>query len=586
MTSALGVRRVRVPFRVPFETAAGTWAARESLIVEIRSEAGARGIGEAPIDAAHPTADLAALVQRLLDGPGEGVPEDVRHAFGAGLGGARARPRRRRPSPPPARSAPASRVNETIGAGSRRRDRRRRGGGGRGRVPTLKLKAGAREAARHARRPGAGRSRGRGAGRRAAPRRERLLGRSTRRTAAAPAPRAVGIQYVEQPLPSARAAARRGSGAASASRSRRTRPSPLPRRRGRWSSRGRRTCSSSSRRGSAGRGRWPRSRHSRPRTGVPVVVSSLFETGFGLAAAIACAAVLPDVPGWPAAERDHGLATAGVLEHDLLASPLVLEAGGSARRSTPARVGSGSSSMTRRSTGTGSTTHDLAARRPRGGARGDAAGRPRVIDGRRRCRGRGSRGRRTPSSARCTRAACARAIGWRSDAGVGRAHRGDHRAAPDGRRGCARFPAGSRPASGGGPRAARPGDRRRWRRLRLVPARARAAPEISPEAPAIVVLTSGTTGRPKGVVLSAPGAGRERRRLAPGPPAGTGWALPLGIGHVAGLGVLWRAIRDGVPIRILPPADARRAPRRSDDAAAQPRLAGSIPARPAARRGP
>ena len=47
---------------------------------------------------------------------------------------------------------------------------------------------------------------------------------------------------------------------------------------------------------------------------MPVVVSSLFETGVGLAAALACAAALPDVPGWPAAERDHGLATADLLE--------------------------------------------------------------------------------------------------------------------------------------------------------------------------------------------------------------------------------------------------------------------------------
>ena len=76
MNSALGVRRVRVPFRVPFETAAGTWAARESLIVELRSEAGARGVGEAPIDPAHSTAVLAALIQRLLDGPDDGVPDE------------------------------------------------------------------------------------------------------------------------------------------------------------------------------------------------------------------------------------------------------------------------------------------------------------------------------------------------------------------------------------------------------------------------------------------------------------------------------------------------------------------------------
>ena len=68
------------------------------------------------------------------------------------------------------------------------------------------------------------------------------------------------------------------------------------------------------------------------------MVSSLFETGIGLAAAIACAATLPDVPGWPAADRAHGLATAELLEHDLLARPLVVEAG---RIRAPFDAGSG-----------------------------------------------------------------------------------------------------------------------------------------------------------------------------------------------------------------------------------------------------
>ncbi len=53
--------------------------------------------------------------------------------------------------------------------------------------------------------------------------------------------------------------------------------------------------------------------------GVPVVVSTLFETGVGIAAALAVAAGLPVVAGtrWED-ELDHGLATAGLLEHDLL----------------------------------------------------------------------------------------------------------------------------------------------------------------------------------------------------------------------------------------------------------------------------
>jgi o-succinylbenzoate synthase len=61
--------------------------------------------------------------------------------------------------------------------------------------------------------------------------------------------------------------------------------------------------------------------------GVPVVVSSMFETGVGLAAGLRCAALLPDVPGWPAAERDHGLATADLLVDDLLAEPLAVDRG-------------------------------------------------------------------------------------------------------------------------------------------------------------------------------------------------------------------------------------------------------------------
>jgi L-alanine-DL-glutamate epimerase-like enolase superfamily enzyme len=62
--------------------------------------------------------------------------------------------------------------------------------------------------------------------------------------------------------------------------------------------------------------------------GVPVVVSTLFETGVGIAAARACAAALPAVP-WRgnAARLPHGLATAGLLEHDLLGKPLLVEAG-------------------------------------------------------------------------------------------------------------------------------------------------------------------------------------------------------------------------------------------------------------------
>ena len=64
--------------------------------------------------------------------------------------------------------------------------------------------------------------------------------------------------------------------------------------------------------------------------GVRVVVSTLFETGVGIAAALKFAAALP--------ETDHGLATAGLLEHDLLEEPLIVTRG---RIRAPGTPGSG-----------------------------------------------------------------------------------------------------------------------------------------------------------------------------------------------------------------------------------------------------
>jgi L-alanine-DL-glutamate epimerase-like enolase superfamily enzyme len=62
--------------------------------------------------------------------------------------------------------------------------------------------------------------------------------------------------------------------------------------------------------------------------GIPVVLSTLFETGVGIAAALAVAASLPELPlGVGAGPPDHGLATAGLLEHDLLKHALVVEDG-------------------------------------------------------------------------------------------------------------------------------------------------------------------------------------------------------------------------------------------------------------------
>lgn len=61
---------------------------------------------------------------------------------------------------------------------------------------------------------------------------------------------------------------------------------------------------------------------------VPVVISTLFETGIGVAAARAAAAALPAVRRRAGAgSLPHGLATAGLLEHDLLREPLLVDEG-------------------------------------------------------------------------------------------------------------------------------------------------------------------------------------------------------------------------------------------------------------------
>jgi L-alanine-DL-glutamate epimerase-like enolase superfamily enzyme len=74
------------------------------------------------------------------------------------------------------------------------------------------------------------------------------------------------------------------------------------------------------------------------RRGVPVIVSTLFETGIGIAAALSVAAGLPDVDGPGGEGPDHGLATAGLLEHDLLSASILVEDG---RMLVPLGPGSG-----------------------------------------------------------------------------------------------------------------------------------------------------------------------------------------------------------------------------------------------------
>ena len=80
-------------------------------------------------------------------------------------------------------------------------------------------------------------------------------------------------------------------------------------------------------------------------------------------------------------------------------------------------------------------------------------------------------------------------------------------------------------------------------------------PTVDPAAPAVIVLTSGTTGRPKAVVLSGAALVASAEAWLAVLPEATGWLLALGLAHVAGLGVVWRAALSGVPLVVLPRPD-------------------------------
>ncbi len=72
-----------------------------------------------------------------------------------------------------------------------------------------------------------------------------------------------------------------------------------------------------------------------------------------------------------------------------------------------------------------------------------------------------------------------------------------------------------------------------------------------PAATALAILTSGTTARPKAAILSTAAlVASAESWLAALPPA-TGWLLAVGLGHVAGIGVVWRAAVSGVPLVVL-----------------------------------
>ena len=71
-TSGLGAVRVRVPFRRPFVTAAGIFRQRDAWVLRVRDADGRTGVGEASLDPAAGTEALDALATGLRSAMDEG----------------------------------------------------------------------------------------------------------------------------------------------------------------------------------------------------------------------------------------------------------------------------------------------------------------------------------------------------------------------------------------------------------------------------------------------------------------------------------------------------------------------------------
>ena len=83
------------------------------------------------------------------------------------------------------------------------------------------------------------------------------------------------------------------------------------------------------------------------------------------------------------------------------------------------------------------------------------------------------------------------------------------------------------------------------------------------DGPGVVVLTSGTTAAPKGVVLSVDALDASAAAWLAALPPASGWLLALGLAHVAGIGVLWRAAAGRCRCGSCRPTTRRPSSRRS-----------------------
>lgn len=329
--------RVRIPFRRPFVTSTGMWLHRDAWLLRLETADGRTGIGEAVLE---PAADegigevaatqLAALVREAArEAAGGRLPEDAAlerygtpgRALRAALDTALLDVATDRPAPLAAPGGPGLPVNATIGfagpsAGAEAAHQAVAAG-----FSTLKLKAGAE-------------------------RETDLLVERVRAVRAAVGPDVAlrldvngawdlataverlvaverfGIELVEQPLPAheielhaelrrrvgvpvaldesaASVGAVRAILAAEAADHLVVKPARVG-------------------------GPWAVAEIAAlaDERGVGTVLSTLFETGVGIAAALAAAAALPRPD-----ELAHGLATGGLLEHDLLLAGLPVEGG-------------------------------------------------------------------------------------------------------------------------------------------------------------------------------------------------------------------------------------------------------------------